>query len=193
MNNDFSGIYCIENRRTNEKYIGRSKNIFKRWATHKKMLNAGKHRNRELQEAWYIDNFSFYILELCNESAQDEREMFWISKYNTFHGAGYNATPGGNDAEYIREHGFRPRRPMVQTKSSIDKARKVSKAITYLLQGQPLTFITENSGLSLDTVKRIKHKRAWTDMTEGMEFPKVSPVLAKKYRDVCFANRRIVH
>ena len=39
QNNIISGIYCIENKVNNKKYIGQSKNINDRWYKHKNELN----------------------------------------------------------------------------------------------------------------------------------------------------------
>ena len=41
------------------------------------------------------DNFEFKILEKCIIDLLNEREVYWISKYNSFKGDGYNLTSGG--------------------------------------------------------------------------------------------------
>ena len=41
-----------------------------------------------------VDNFYIEILELCEYNKLDEKEIYWISFYNTYH-YGYNMTPGG--------------------------------------------------------------------------------------------------
>ena len=47
-----SGIYCIKNVDTGKKYIGQSKNIYKRWIDHRWALNNKMHDNDYLQKAW---------------------------------------------------------------------------------------------------------------------------------------------
>lgn len=46
------GIYCIRNKINNNKYIGQSVNIEKRFETHKHFLNKNSHHNRHLRRAW---------------------------------------------------------------------------------------------------------------------------------------------
>lgn len=59
-----SGIYCIENTVTGKKYIGSSKNIFKRLKDHMYKLKKNVHPNKHLQSSfnkYNIENFSYKI------------------------------------------------------------------------------------------------------------------------------------
>lgn len=102
-----SGIYCIRNKITNDRYIGQSKNIVERLSSHKTKLKYNKHlyRNGEqtiLQKAWNKygeNNFEFKIVELCNEKQLNEREKYWINKFRcnrSITGIGYNLNNGGS-------------------------------------------------------------------------------------------------
>lgn len=90
-----TGIYKITNLRTNKSYIGLSVHIEQRWKEHK----AGKGNNQLYQDflKYGIDNFKFEVLEECDISILSEREIYWISFYDTFNN-GYNENPGGNTA-----------------------------------------------------------------------------------------------
>lgn len=96
------GIYCITNKINGKKYIGQSTDIFGRWKQH--VLNIKKKtKNTLIRSAmihYGIKNFIFEILELCPEYKLDEREIYFIKKYNTYYlwecSNGYNMTIGGN-------------------------------------------------------------------------------------------------
>lgn len=94
------GIYCIENLIDCKKYIGLSCDIKRRFIEHKSHLNNGTHKNRHLQFAWDKygqNNFKFYIIELCEIQDLDEREIYYISKFNTQdQSCGYNIESGGH-------------------------------------------------------------------------------------------------
>lgn len=92
------GVYCIHNTVNGKKYIGKSVNLRTRMRNHFCELSAGRHINKHLQHAWDkygADAFDAYILELCDESSLSDREIYYISLYDTFGSNGYNQTKGG--------------------------------------------------------------------------------------------------
>lgn len=95
--NDVCGIYMIRNNVNGKIYIGQTSTIYKRFHQHKLKLNSGAHVNKHLQHAWDIygaSTFEFSIVEECEQSILDEREIYWIAKYNAMKD-GYNQTLGG--------------------------------------------------------------------------------------------------
>ena len=93
------GIYCIENTDTCKKYIGQSKNIYKRWTDHKWSLNNNVHDNDYLQKSWNKygeDHFVFSIIEECSIDDLDKREIYYIQYFGTYDRKnGYNLRAGG--------------------------------------------------------------------------------------------------
>lgn len=91
------GIYKIQNLIDGKIYIGQSVHIQARFNQHK---NEAKNGNtRPLYNAirkYGIENFSFEVIEECSKEKLNEREIYWIKKYDSFHN-GYNLTPGGNE------------------------------------------------------------------------------------------------
>lgn len=74
-----SGIYCITNKLTGDKYIGSSINIKRRFIRHKTELRHNKHGNIILQRAYnkYSEAaFYFGIVEICDNII--EREQIYI-------------------------------------------------------------------------------------------------------------------
>lgn len=88
------GIYKITNTINNKVYIGQSINIEDRWKKHK-YAKDGFAIHQAIQK-YGVDNFTFEILEECPKELLDNREIYWISYYNSLK-KGYNMIPGGSN------------------------------------------------------------------------------------------------
>ena len=80
------GIYKITNDITGKVYIGQSLDIFRRWREHQSYS-----LYCELSpDDWHIDlynnpqNYSFKIIELCQEEELDFKEAYWINYYDSY-------------------------------------------------------------------------------------------------------------
>ena len=81
MSQEISGIYEIKCFANGKRYIGSSKNIKSRWATHRATLESGQHYNKHLQYCWNKygkRRFQFSILEECVSKQLLEREQFYL-------------------------------------------------------------------------------------------------------------------
>lgn len=96
------GIYKIENKYNNKVYIGKSKDIMGRWATHEKDLANHVHHSIKLQEDYDkyggIKAFDFSIIEKCDVLELRDKEKFYMDKFNAI-SDGYN----GNDEQLMPE------------------------------------------------------------------------------------------
>lgn len=91
------GIYKIQNKINGKVYIGQSQNVEFRCKEHREILRKNSHRNHKIQNAWNKDgedNFTFELLEECTLEQLDEKEIFYIKKFNSYEN-GYNLTEGG--------------------------------------------------------------------------------------------------
>jgi len=107
MKEKICGIYMIRNTINNKRYIGLSRDINTRFAEHRKKLRNNTHSNKHLlssYEKYKEDSFEFSILELCNEEFLDEKEIYYISLYNTLNNKhGYNLRGGGKSGRHSLE------------------------------------------------------------------------------------------
>lgn len=94
---DTIGIYKIENTVNGKVYIGQSRNIEDRWKNHIYHLNKGDAPNSYLQHSWEkygAEAFAFSIVETCPQENLNDREIYWIDRYDSYRN-GYNLTFGG--------------------------------------------------------------------------------------------------
>lgn len=117
------GIYSITNKINGKVYIGQSSDIEGRWKRHISFLNENSHHNKHIQAAWNKfgkDNFEFNVVEECTEDELNEREIYYIQKYDSYN-SGYNLDLGG---EGIRGYKHTP--------EQILKMRKAHNALVVL-------------------------------------------------------------
>lgn len=115
------GIYIIKNKVNNFVYVGQSVDIMCRWYAHKDSAKNEKRQDHytQIHQAMSllgVENFYLEVLEYCEYSSLDEREIYWIAYYNSYKN-GYNMTPGGNS--YREEANGRA----VLTKEQVEEIR----------------------------------------------------------------------
>lgn len=100
-----SGIYYFKNKINNKYYIGQAVDLNKRLRAHFSHMKTGRYDNIALYKAirkYGIDNFDLDILEYVDNTKEDfklildEREKYYIEKYNSYGPTGYNQTLGGD-------------------------------------------------------------------------------------------------
>lgn len=76
-------------------YIGRSKDIEARLATHTELILAGTHPNTKIMEAYNpTEGIKQGIVEVCSEEDSLAAEMYWIDEYDAVN-RGLNRMPSG--------------------------------------------------------------------------------------------------
>lgn len=94
------GIYQIKNKINGKVYIGQSRDIDKRIKSHFKVAfeldnSAYSYPLMSSIRKYGSDNFEISILEECDESKLNEREIYWIDNKDSLRN-GYNQTIGGH-------------------------------------------------------------------------------------------------
>lgn len=149
-----SGIYIIKNNVNNKVYIGQSIQLKTREGKHKSYLKHNKHENDYLQRSYNkygVEAFSFEILERCDIDKLDEREIFYINKFNSMDiEKGYNLESGGNSnkivSEITREKKRGKNNPMYGKKPSeetIEKMRESARGMNNILTESEVVEVKE--------------------------------------------------
>lgn len=92
-----TGIYKITNKINGKCYIGQSIHCDKRFKEH---CCGKKQFIDETIQLEGIENFSFELLEECEQSELDKREDYYIQQYNTMFPNGYNKRWNINTKRY---------------------------------------------------------------------------------------------
>jgi predicted GIY-YIG superfamily endonuclease len=92
-----TGIYCFTNKVNGKQYVGLSKDIAERYASHIGARSPKKSAMFLPIRKYGIESFTFEVLEECSEADLCEREIYWIEKLDSYN-TGYNKTTGGEGA-----------------------------------------------------------------------------------------------
>lgn len=130
-------IYMISNNYDTNVYIGQTRRPAEtRWKEHiYAATHGGDSYMYRAMNKHGIENFFFEIIENVQDDKLNEREVYWISHYNSYH-SGYNLTMGGGGLSYIEE-------------SEKIKVRKLWD------DGYPFKFICNNVDISPTSVQKV--------------------------------------
>jgi group I intron endonuclease len=127
-----AGIYSITNTVNDRVYIGRAKDIRKRWSTHLRELNQGIHKNTELQEDWLIygqDKFKFEVVEFVSSDEINQLELDYIllNAVNGYNVLNYKDTIKGYLMNEMVFNGFK----VVIDYKTLDCTSPLGKPLTF--------------------------------------------------------------
>lgn len=95
------GIYKIKNQINGKVYIGQSIHIEQRWKQHKYQKDLGTTPLYQDMRNFGIENFLFEIVEICSEEELNEKEIYYIEKFDSMNpNKGYNMRKGGGSIQH---------------------------------------------------------------------------------------------
>ena len=127
------GIYKITNLINGKSYIGQSVNIQKRFNAHRSAAFNPNNKNYDFPlykaiRKYGIENFKFEVLEECDRSELDNKETFYIAKYQTHGKNGYNQDDGGDQAShYIKLSEYLVSDIILRLKTSLDSSDDIGE------------------------------------------------------------------
>lgn len=156
------GIYKITNLLNNKCYVGQSRNIYRRWQSHKYANDS--YPLHAAMKKYGTENFSFEILEECRMDELNEKESYYIQKLRPE----YNCDGGGNAHR-------------VPQKLNSEKVIQIIQAIQ---DGSSHVDIAKKFNISKDTVRDINVGRTWRQ--DNIEYPiRVNKFDGRRNRNCC--------
>lgn len=98
-------IYVIKNIVNDKVYVGQAKSAYDRFRRHRNNRIATDKQDIEIVNAMKeigAENFYFILLENCEDDVADEREKYYIKKFDSYKN-GYNHTIGGLGTNYLTD------------------------------------------------------------------------------------------
>ena len=167
------GIYKITNKQNGKIYIGQSIKIEDRWNEHlrESLISEEKwkenkrgeqtHLHRAMRQYQTKENiqqyFEFTIIEHCEEDRLNEREIYWVSQYNSYEN-GYNMTRGGDGHRTTSEDSPGAKLTLEQVKFIKEKL-KANYKLKDIAQELDMP-------ISLTCISDINTGKTWYDPTE---------------------------
>ena len=158
-------IYKITNNITNKCYIGQTINFKKRISSHldlyknKDSKGAQRPMYKDMRK-YGINNFTFEVLEECKESCSNEREEYYIKKFNSVK-KGYNHEQSGKHKFHTEETKKKISNSQIGEKNHMYGKKgincKNSKKVINLITGEKYNSMRECELDEFSDIKYVKY------------------------------------
>lgn len=102
--NKLSGIYRITNLTDGKIYIGQTRDFERRMKDYQYRVNAPSSNMEKIIAKYGKDNFKYELIEECAINKLDEREIYYIHKFNAIDPEiGYNKCKGGGSHTHTED------------------------------------------------------------------------------------------
>lgn len=183
-----SGIYKITDKRNGKIYIGRASNLKTRLWRHQCFIHPedytekslGREKTMEIHKAMAEshnpDDFLFEIIEECQPELLDEREIYYIDKFNCKYPLGYNKTYGG------QTHAYKQGEEHYNHKITQEEANRIKQLLKEGNTTQEI--ISQIPNATCGIISTINSGRCWKDNNENYPLSKLNGVITINEQDV---------
>lgn len=182
------GIYKITNLVNNKCYIGQSINIERRWRDHKQRVSNDHYQNFDAPlycafRKYGLTSFDFSILEECKKEDLDEREIYYISLFDSYKN-GYNQDEGGKSARhYLKLSEIKVREIIDDQKNTEFSTSELAK--NFGVSGSTIRAINRGSSCPLPDVIYPVRKETFYSNGRKMRISSVPDPVPQKYCIIC--------
>lgn len=138
-----SGIYIYENQINGKVYVGQAVDLERRFYEHSYHLVRNTDKATALQRAvnkYGFENFKNFILCICDVSELNDKEIEFISKFQSNNKKyGYNLSAGGNSGMLGYKHSAETKRKVSEGKKGWIMGEAQRKFISLLHTGKKIT------------------------------------------------------
>ena len=179
-----SGIYMWTSP-SGKSYIGQSVNLVDR---HNRFISnctdyGGEKINRARNKYNNINDWNYVVLEYCDQSELNEREIYYIALYDTYHN-GYNSSLGG-------ESGSRGCKWSEESRNKINGRKPWNKGIKGSIKPNKTSFKKGQKPHNMKTVYQYTLGGMFIRSYEsGVEAETITGVSRKDISSVCLGKRR---
>lgn len=162
-----SGIYKITDLRNNKIYIGRAVDLKNRRWRHYCYIHPEDYLESSLAseinmnihqamiESKNANDFVFEVLEECEEDLLDEKEQYYIKKFDCIEPKGYNKTKGGNTYPHAKGEQH------YNHKITEEEANKIKTLLSQQTSVEDI--IKEIPNATIGIISHINNGRTWKD------------------------------
>lgn len=170
-------IYIIKNTVNNLCYIGQSTDYLTRFRKHKEEAVRNQYKYKSvLYDAMNEFGIDKFYVEVVEENVEDgdDREKYWIKKYNTLYPNGYNLVTGGT--RYPNLHGI------LHHDACIKTAEELNEIINELSSGvYTITDIAKKHDVTFSVIEDIN--LGYTYHNDEISYPIISYQISKEKLD----------
>lgn len=172
-------IYVIKNKETGKLYIGQTiQDVDKRFKQHLRLCKTNKYQYIYKAISKYGSSaFSYEVLEqgITDYDTLNEREEYYINKFNTIVPNGYNLCPGGNKW---------------RRKPKLDEQQQLTVCRLYE-QGKSTRLIANKFNITYTSILNILHKNGVEMRDKTCNLPDRTSVLTKEVMQECYIIKRM--